>query len=63
LYHGGLLNGKDIKKLMINATYFFDELAVIIRAGNMPGSILSNAHVEALSLHFREVFVLWDRAF
>ncbi len=48
---------------MINATYFFDELAVIIRARNRPGSILSNAHVEALCLHFREVFVLWDWAF
>jgi hypothetical protein len=48
---------------MINATYFFDELAVIIRAGNRPGSILSDAHVEVLCLHFREVFVLRDGAF
>jgi hypothetical protein len=48
---------------MINATYFFDELAVIIRAGNMSGSILSDAHVEALCLQCREVFVLWDGAF
>ncbi len=63
LYHGRLLSGKDIKKVMSNATYFFDELAVIIKAGNRPGSIISNAHVEALCLHFREVFVLWDGAF
>jgi hypothetical protein len=48
---------------MINATNFFDELAVIIRTGNRPGSILSGAHVEALCLHFREVFILWDGAF
>ncbi len=48
---------------MMNATNFFDELAVIIRAGNRPGSILSDTHVEALCLNFREVFVLWDRAF
>jgi hypothetical protein len=48
---------------MINATYFFDELALIIRAGNRLGSMLSNTHVEALCLHFREVFVLWDGAF
>jgi hypothetical protein len=48
---------------MINATYFFDELAVIIRAGNRAGSILSDAHVEALCLHFKEVFVLWDGTF
>jgi hypothetical protein len=63
LYHGGLLNSMDIKKVMNNATYFFDELAVIIKAGNRPGSILSDAHVEAPCLHFREVFVLWDGAF
>jgi hypothetical protein len=62
-YHGKLLNGKDIKKVMSNATYFFDELAVIIKAGNRPGAILSDAHVEALCLHFREVFALWDREF
>ncbi len=48
---------------MNNATYFFDELAVIIKAGNRPGSVLSDAHVEALCLHFREVFVLWDGEF
>jgi hypothetical protein len=48
---------------MNNATYFFDELAVIIKVGNRPGSALSDTHVEALCLHFREVFVLWDGAF
>ncbi len=48
---------------MNNATYFFDELAVIIKAGNRHGSVLSDVHVEALCLHFREVFVLWDGAF
>jgi hypothetical protein len=63
LYHGGSLNSKDIKKVMNNATYFFDELAVIIKAENRPGSAISDAHVEALCLHFREVFVLWDGAF
>ncbi len=62
-YHGGLLNGRDIKKVMNNATYFFDELAVIIKAGNRPGSVLSDAHVEVLCLHFKKVFVLWDGAF
>ncbi len=62
-YHGESLNGKDIKKVMNNATYFFDKLAVIIKAGNRPESILSDAHVEALCLHFREVFVLWDGDF
>jgi hypothetical protein len=62
-YHGQLLNSKDIKKVMNISTYFFDELAVIVKAGNMPGSILSDTHVKALCLHFREVFVLWDGEF
>jgi hypothetical protein len=48
---------------MNNATYFFDELAVIIKEGKRPCSILSNTNVNALCLHFREVFVLWDKAF
>ncbi len=30
---------------------------------NSIGSILSNANVDALCLHFWEVFVLWDGAF
>jgi hypothetical protein len=63
LHHGGLLNGRDIKKLMNNAIYFFDELTVIFKEGKRPGSVLSNADVNTLSLHFREVFVLWDGAF
>jgi hypothetical protein len=63
LYHGGSLNSKDIKKVMNNATYFFDELAAIIKAGNRPSFILSDVHVEALCLHFKKVFVLWDGAF
>ncbi len=48
---------------MNNAAYYFDELAVIIKAGNRPSSVFSDAHDEALCLHFREVFVLWDGAF
>ena len=62
-YHGGSLNWKDIKKVMNNASDIFDELADIMKEGKRPDSILSNADVDALCLHFREVFVLWDRAF
>jgi hypothetical protein len=62
-YHGGSLNGKDIKKVMNNSAHIFDELAVIMKEGKRPNSILSNADVDALCLHFREVFVLWDGAF
>ena len=28
-YHGGSLNGKDIKKVMNNASHIFDQFAVI----------------------------------
>jgi hypothetical protein len=38
LHHGGLLIGRDIKKLMNNAIYFFDELTVIFKEGKRPGS-------------------------
>ncbi len=63
LYHGGLLNGKDIKKLMNKATSYFDELTVIIKEGKRLESILFDTNVDALCLHFREVFVLWDGVF
>ena len=62
-YHGGSLNGKDIKKVMNNAGHIFDELAVIMKEGKRPDSILSDADVDALCVHFREVFILWDGAF
>ena len=48
---------------MNNSAHIFDELAVIMKEGKRPnsiGSILSNANVDALCLHFWEVFVLWD---
>jgi hypothetical protein len=48
---------------MNNATYFFDGLAVILKEGKRPDSPLSDADIDALCLHFWEVFVLWDGAF
>jgi hypothetical protein len=48
LYHGRSLNGKDIKKLMSNATYFFDEFTVIIKEGKRLDSILTKANLKAL---------------
>ncbi len=62
-YHGGSLNGKDIKKVINNAAHVFKELAVIMKEGKRPDSILSDAKVNALCLHFWEVFILWDGAF
>ena len=57
------MNGKDIKKVMKNSEHIFDELAVIMKEGKRPNSILSNSNVYAFCLHFWEVFVLWDGAF
>ena len=48
---------------MNNSAHIFDKLAVIMKEGKRPNSILSNTGVDALCLHFREVFVLWDGAF
>ncbi len=62
-YHGGSLNGKDIKKVMNNASYAFDELAVILKEGKRPGCILPDATLDTMCLHFREVLVHWDGAF
>jgi len=62
-YHGGSLNGKDIKKVMNNATHIFDEFAAILRNGARVGCVLSNDGIDSMCLHFREVFVLWDGAF
>ncbi len=60
---GGSLNGKDIKKVMNNASHIFDQFAVIFKDGKRPDCILSVTNIDALCLHFREVFVLWDGAF
>jgi hypothetical protein len=52
-----------IKKVMNNVTYFSDRLAVILKEGKRANSLLSNDDINALRLHFWEVFVLWDGAF
>ena len=62
-YHGGSLNGKDIKKVMNNATHLFDEFAKIFKEGKREGCPLSDEDIDAMCLHFKEVFVLWDGAF
>ncbi len=57
------MNGKDIKKLMNNSAHIHNKLAIIMKEGKRPNSILSNANANTLCLHFWEVFVLWDWAF
>jgi hypothetical protein len=62
-YHGGSLNGKDIKKVMNNACHIFDRFSTIFKGGKRRNCALSDANIDALCLQFREVFVLWDGVF
>jgi hypothetical protein len=57
-YHGGSFNGKDIKKLMNNATHLFDAIAAIFKEGKRDGCLMSHADIKLMCLHFWEVYVL-----
>lgn len=61
-YHGGSLNGKDIIKVMNNATYLFNEFATSLKAGKRDNCELSDNDIDALCRNFQTVFVLWDGA-
>ena len=41
-YHGGSLNGKDIKKVMNNVSYLFDEFSSILKSGKRSDCELSD---------------------
>jgi len=62
-YHGGSLNGKDIKKVMDNASHIFDQFAAIFKEWKKKDCLLSDDDLDLLCLHFREAYVLWDGAF
>jgi hypothetical protein len=62
-YHGGSLNGKDIKKVMNNASHIFDQFAAICKEGKREDCLLTDADIDCMCLHFWEVYVLWDGAF
>jgi hypothetical protein len=51
-YHGGSLNGKDIRKVMTNACYVFDTFATIFKGGKRPNCLLSDTNIDALCLQF-----------
>jgi hypothetical protein len=59
-YHGGSLNGKDIKKVMNNASHIFDLFATTIKEGERNECLLADADISLMCLHFWEVYVLWD---
>jgi hypothetical protein len=52
-YHGGSLNGKDIRKVMNNACHIFNTFATtIFKEGKSPNGILSDANINNLCLQF-----------
>ena len=57
------MNGKDIEKVMNNATHVVEKVAVILKEGRRQNCILSEEALNAMCLHFKEVFMLWDTAF
>ena len=49
-YHGGSLDGKDIRKVKANACYIFDTFATIFKAEKRPNCMLSDANINALCM-------------
>jgi hypothetical protein len=47
-YHGGSLNGKDIKKVMNNAPHIFDQLAAIFKKGKRKECLLADADFDLM---------------
>jgi hypothetical protein len=62
-YHGGILNGKDIKKKMNNASHVFDNFSLTFKEGKREDCVLLDTEIESLCLHFCKMFDLWDGAF
>ncbi len=62
-YHGGALTGKDIRKVMDNATELFDTFASILKKHKKEGCIFTGDKIDLLCDQFKAVFVLWDGAF
>ena len=61
-YHGGSLNGKDIKTVTDNVTHVFNEGGKILCDGKQRDSINSVA-VLVKCEQFKAAFLLWDGAF
>jgi hypothetical protein len=47
-YHGGSLNGKDIEKVMNNATHLFDEFASIFKKWKREDCLLSDNDINSM---------------
>jgi hypothetical protein len=62
-YHGGSLNGKDIKKVMNNASHIFDLFVAFFKEGKREECLLAYTDIDVMCLHFWEVYILWDGEF
>jgi hypothetical protein len=57
-YHGGSLNGKDIKKVMSNAIFLIDKFSSLLNSGKQDDCELEDDDIDALCAQFKLVFVL-----
>ncbi len=63
-YHGGSLNGKDIKKVMDNASFVFDLFKQILKEGKKAGLPDDfDSMIELMCKKYKSAFLLWDGAF
>ncbi|KAL7524881.1 hypothetical protein ACHAXR_000757, partial [Thalassiosira sp. AJA248-18] len=64
-YHGGSLNGKDIKKVMDNACFVFDEFKRILNEGKSErnGHVLDETEINERWEEYKNSFLVWDGAF
>ena len=51
-YHGASLNGKDIKKVMNNASHVFDCIAMVFKEGKRGDCLLLDAENRIVVLSF-----------
>ena len=57
------MNGKDIIKVMNNASYIFDQFASLLNEGKRDGCTLTKEDIEKRCEEYKSAFLLWDGAF
>lgn len=62
-YHGGSLAGMDIKKVISNASYVFDEFAKILVEYKRPDCKVKDEVIKRICAEHKLSLLLWDGAF
>ena len=62
-YHGVSLNDNDIRNVTDNATYVFDQWALILKEGKREGCMLGPDAIVERCEEYKSAFLLWDGAF